>query len=187
MANEPFDLERLRRRWALAASTPTTARAPAPREPAAPPEGGPLAARDVASPRRPAVPKPAPADARPRAAPAPLDPFDRARADLTELRAALATSLGPEARAAVEPFLRRVEQAVARFESAHLTTAAPAAAPAAPSPAPSDPKGAPASAPAAPKGAPASTPADPKALRAELDDALFDLEDLLEVFTIVPQ
>lgn len=164
MTNDPFDLERVRRRWALAASTSAKARAPAaaptaspaatiPASPAAatPPTAAPPSASSLAASRPFSNVTPVAKGTPSHPSPAPFDPFDRARGDLLELRRALAADLGPEARTAVDPFLRRVEQAVTQIETAHAAT----------------------------------PPADPKALRAELDDALFDLEDLLEAFTIV--
>lgn len=121
MASEPFDLESVRRRWARTASVGAQAGAPATPNPPSTPTVA--ATRPVA----------------------PLDPFDRARADLAELRRCVAADLRHEA-ATLEPFLLRVERAVAQIEQ---------------------------------------TSDDPKALHAELEDALFDLEDLLEALTLV--
>lgn len=91
MASEPFDLESVRQRWARAASAGAQAGAPA-------------------TPRLPSPPSVAPTPPV-----APPDPFDRARADLAELRRCVAADLRHEA-GTLEPFLLRVERAVAQIE-----------------------------------------------------------------------
>ncbi len=125
VANEPFDLERLRRRWALAASTATRARAPAVPEGASPTKpGGAAPAAAHAVPLAKGVPD---AKGAPLRSLTVFAPFERAHGDLAELRCALAAGLGREGCVAVEPFLNRVEQAVARIENAYV--AAPPADP----------------------------------------------------------
>lgn len=83
----------------------------------------------------------------------PLDPFVAARHDLTRLRELVGAQFEPHIETLL-PFLRRIDDAIARIE----------------------------------KVASGSAPGeDSKALREELQDALFDLEDLLEVFSLPPR
>jgi hypothetical protein len=87
---------------------------------------------------------------------APLDPFVAARHELGRVRELVRSQVSREVET-VEQFLARVEAAIGALEAASSPAAEGSAAPEAEDP----------------------------ALRAELDDALFDLEDILEVFTMV--
>jgi hypothetical protein len=175
VAGEPFDLETLRRRWAMAASSAKAASPTASRAAVVEPLG-PTSTIAANGPTEAASPL---ADAGSWNAAVgtanvePLGLFAQAHANLRELRRSVEASVGRDV-STIEPFLRRVEQAIAQIEGAAS----------APSSAAAD----------APPGAAAgvlsgfgqgSAAAAPKALRAELEDALFDLEDLLEVFLIV--
>jgi hypothetical protein len=104
---------------------------------------------------------------------APLDPFVAARGELTQIRALIGRE-APDHALTLDPFLRRAEQAVARLdeelrqESLALAAVREAA-----------DRGGEGSPP------PAPPPAETAPLREELQAALADLEDLLEVFLFV--
>lgn len=196
MAGEPFDLEALRRRWAMAASSAKAARPTASRatfvEPLEPTST--TAAKGPSEAAFPLAEAGGWNTAVGTANLEPLDLFAQAHANLRELRRSVEASVGRDV-STIEPFLRRVEQAIAQIEGAAsdpLAGAPPSAAAGAPSGAAAG--ASPSAAADAPSGAAAgamsgfgqgSTFAAPQALRAELEDALFDLEDLLEVFLIV--
>lgn len=91
--------------------------------------------------------------------PSPADPFVSARLDFAKLSSLVIADLGREIDT-VRPFLERVDRALTALESATAPVSRDS-------------------------DATASEPADLAPLRDELDDALFDLEDLLEVLTLV--
>ena len=104
-------------------------------------------------------PAPAPPERLAEVRPA-LDPFVAAESDIARLRGLIAAELADHAET-LAPFLGQLDRAVGRLRAA--TAAGPASV-------------------RAEGGEP---PLDATEIREELDKALFDLEDLIEVFTMV--
>lgn len=88
----------------------------------------------------------------------PLDPFVAAREDMARLRELLTSELSRE-RKTLEPFLSRIERALTQMQAVVDPTVQ----------------------------GDGTQAGDVDSLRPELDDALYDLEDLLEVLTMVPR